>query len=192
MKKYVIFALFTMFGVSAFAQKGMIGVGLNLNYTPCLESGVDLNNFGVSGKFQYGITDAIRGEINVGYDFKDSGISLFEAGGSLHYLFNVTDKLKLYPIVGVGYANVNFDFDDMFDWDDDDWDYSKPRKKEYYYDDDDDDYDDSTSDDKVYVNAGLGTEYDISNNFSLNLEVKYQYIKDFNRLPVSLGFTYRF
>jgi len=194
MKKYLFLALFTMFGLSAFAQKDMIGVGLNLNYTPCLESGVSLNNFGISGKFQYGITDAVRGEIAVGYDFKDKGISFFEAGASVHYLFNVGDKLRVYPIIGVGYANINYDFGDMIDFDDDYWYDSKSREKakDYYYDLDDDDIDIDDSDDKLYVNAGLGAEYDISNNFAVSLEVKYQYIKDLNRLPVSLGFVYKF
>lgn len=162
MKKLLLVALLALIGTSAFAQKEVIGVGLNFHYTPCLEDGADLNHIGVSGKFQYGITDAIRGEMQIGYDFKEKDISVFEAGVNLHYLFNITDKFRVYPIVGVGYANINYDFIV------------------------------EQSDDEVYVNGGLGAEYDIANNFALSVEGKYQYIKDFTRLPISVGLIYKF
>ena len=160
MKKYLLVALFTIFGAGAFAQKGVIGFGVNFNYTPCLEDGADLNHFGVSGKMQYGITDALRGEFVLGYDFEEKGISVFETGANLHYLFNITDKFRVYPIVGVGYANLNYKY--------------------------------GGDDDKVYINGGAGAEYDITSCISVGAEVKYQFIEDFNRLPISLGVTYKF
>lgn len=162
MRKLFLVALFAMFGVGAFAQKGVMGVGVNLNYTPCLEDGVDINHFGFALKAQYGFTDAIRGEIQAGYDLEEKNISVFHAGANVHYLFNLTDKLKIYPVVGLGYASFMFDVDGV------------------------------DADNKFYVQGGAGIEYDITGCLTLGLEAKYQYIDDFNRLPVSLGLTYKF
>lgn len=161
MKKYLLVAVLALFSASAFAQKDVFGFGVNFNYTPCLESGADLNHFGVSGKMQYGITDALRAEVSLGYDFKEKNISVFETGASLHYLFNITDRFRVYPVVGVGYANLKYEVPD-------------------------------TDEDKVYVNAGAGAEYDITRNIAVGAEVKYQFIEDFNRLPISIGVTYKF
>ena len=162
MRKLFLVALFAMFGVGAFAQKGVMGVGVNLNYTPCLEDGVDINHFGFALKAQYGFTDAIRGEIQAGYDFKEKLISVFHASANVHYLFNLSDKFRLYPIVGIGYASFMYDVDGV------------------------------DAENELLVNGGLGVEYDITGNLTLGLEAKYQYIDDFNRLPVSLGLTYKF
>ena len=48
------------------------------------------------------------------------------------------------------------------------------------------------SDSKFLANGGLGAEYDFSEHLTAGFEVKYQYIKDFSRLPISLGLTYKF
>lgn len=45
---------------------------------------------------------------------------------------------------------------------------------------------------KFMINAGAGAEYNISEKFAIGLEVKYQYIDKFSRLPFNLGVTYRF
>ena len=39
---------------------------------------------------------------------------------------------------------------------------------------------------------GIGADYAIAENLDLNLEFKYQYMKDFNRLPIKIGITYKF
>lgn len=168
-------------------QKGQIAIGANLSYAPCLESGFKVNNFGLSAKLQYGLTDAIRSELLVGYELKDKEVGLFHVSANLHYLFNVTEKLKIYPIAGVGYARLDIGlWGDLADAWEDAWDDYR------YYDDDDYDDEDDGSKDKLLVNAGLGAEYAINDRFSASLEVKYQYIKDFNRLPISLGVIYKF
>lgn len=45
---------------------------------------------------------------------------------------------------------------------------------------------------RFVFNVGVGGEYDITDNLALNLEVKYQYMKDFNRMPITLGIAYKF
>jgi len=161
MKKFLLIAVLALFSASAFAQKDVFGFGVNFNYTPCLEDGADLNHFGISGKMQYGFTDALRAEVSLGYDFEEKNISVFEAGASLHYLFHINNKFRVYPIAGIGYANLKYDIPD-------------------------------TDDDEVYFNFGGGVEYDITKNIAIGAEVKYQIIDDFNRLPMSIGLTYKF
>lgn len=39
---------------------------------------------------------------------------------------------------------------------------------------------------------GVGAEYQIARNFSADFEFKYQYVKDFQRLPIQIGFNYKF
>lgn len=166
----------------ASGKKGQFALGANFSYTPSLESGVSLNHFGLSAKLQYGFTDAIRGELLVGYDFKNKEIGIVHASGNFHYLFNVADKLIIYPIAGVGYAHV-----DAGIWDD----LYHALKDTYYEHYDDDDVDEPTRD-YLIVNAGLGAEYAITDHVSGTFEVKYQYMKDNNRLPISLGLIYKF
>lgn len=186
MKKLFLTMLIAMVSVCAFAQKGQKAIGANLSYTPSLEDGIKINNFGIAAKFQYNLTDALRSELAVGYDFKDKEIGFFTAAANFHYLFNVGEKLKVYPIVGVGYAHMDYglweDLNDMFDDYDDYY---------YYYDDGDDDAG-MPSKNKLLVNAGAGAEYELTENISLSAEVKYQYIKDACRLPISIGISYKF
>jgi len=183
MKKFLFTMLIAAVSVCAFAQKGQKAVGLNLGYTPSLEKGIKVNNFGISAKFQYNLTDAFRSELNVGYDFKDKEIGFFTAAANFHYLFNVGDKFKVYPIVGVGYAHLDFGlWGDLMEMGDE-W------ASEYGYDDEEES---APSKNKLLVNAGIGAEYALTDKLSVGAEVKYQYIKDACRLPVAIGLSYKF
>ena len=180
MKKLLVILSAMALSIGAFAQKGESAVGINLNASPCLEKGASLTNYGVAAKYRYGITDALRGEAVVGYDFKAKGFGFFEAGINVDYLFDLSSKFAVYPLVGLGYANIQGGYDD-----DDDYGYYRS----YGYDDDDDD---STSLSRFYFNVGIGAEYMVTNHIAVNLEVKYQYIQNFSRLPISLGIAYKF
>lgn len=48
------------------------------------------------------------------------------------------------------------------------------------------------SETRFMFNVGAGAEYAITENIAAALEIKYQYIKDFGRLPITLGITYKF
>ena len=188
MKKVVFTMIVALVCLSASAQKGKFGVGLNANFSPCIEKGASVNNFGLSGKVQYNFTDGFRAELQAGYDFKNKGISLFHAAANFHYLFNITEKFKFYPIVGVGYARLSGDWGDEVNDIIDDYLGSWAG----YRDDDIDHVDTSSSANKLLVNGGVGIEYCITDNIALGLEVKYQYMKDFSRIPISIGATYKF
>ncbi len=172
-------------GLCASAQeKGDMAVGLNLGVAPSLESGMSVTNFGIGAKFQYNVTNPIRVEADLDYWFKAKGMDVFDITANVHYLFNVGSKLKVYPLVGIGYAHLgggvsgsDFDEDDLQNW--------LSRSSDY-------DAEGGSSASKFLFNVGAGVEYPIANNLSIGAEIKYQYIKDFSRLPISIGVAYKF
>lgn len=165
-------------GLCASAQQpGEMAVGVNLGVAPCLESGADLTNFGIGAKFQYNLTAPIRLEAGINYGFKDKGMSVLDIAANAHYIFKVADKINVYPLVGIGYARITADYVDY------DYDYQSGEMYESS---------DSESTNKLLVNVGAGAEYAINDKLSVGAEIKYQYIKDFARLPISIGVTYKF
>lgn len=175
----------------ASAQKGDMAVGLNLGVAPCLEKDFSVTNFGIGAKFQYNVTNPIRLEADVDYWFKDKGLDMFDITANIHYLFNIGSKIKVYPLVGIGYASLgggySFDFDDFDDLMSGFPYYSKAS------DDKDFDFDGGSSRlNRFIFNVGVGGEYAITSKLSAGLEIKYQYVKDFQRLPITLGVTYHF
>ena len=185
MKKILLSLCLGMIGLLGNAQsKGDMGVGLNLGVAPCVENGVNVTNFGIGAKFQYNVTNPIRLEADLDYWFKDKGMDIFDISANVHYLFHLGSKVNVYPFLGIGYARVGagFEFDDDFDFD--------YRTRSPYDYDDDDDF--STSVNRFLFNVGVGAEYKITSKISAGLEIKYQYLKDFSRLPITIGATYHF
>lgn len=177
-------------GLCAFAQeKGDMAVGLNLGVAPSLESGASVTNFGIGAKFQYNVTNPIRLEGAFDYGFKNKGVDVMTIGINAHYIFNLSDKFNIYPLVGVGYAHCKATAIGIPDLDENDWldiAYGKT---------DIDDYgtkEESGSANKFFFNVGVGGQYDLNDKLAVNLEIKYQYIRNFNRLPISLGVAYKF
>ena len=198
MKRVLFLAVILMAAVSAFAQKGQSAAGINIGVAPSLESGVNVTNFEIGAKYQYGITDAIRAEANLNYGFKSKGMDVFTLSANVHYLFNIGSKLTVYPLIGIGYGHfsagggVEFDQEEYNKW------MIEQNKNNPYFD-----YtqspevapgfsSSSSSANRFLFNVGVGAEYPITEKFAVGLEVKYQYMKDFNRLPISLGVTYKF
>lgn len=165
-------------GLCASAQeKGDMAVGLNLGVAPSLESGMSVTNFGIGAKFQYNLTNPIRLEADVDYWLKSKGLDVFDVAANVHYLFNVGSKLKVYPLVGIGYARIGGGGDFDVDWE------SLTRAS----------YDSgSASMSKLLVNVGLGVQFPVTAKVAVGAEIKYQYIKYFSRLPINVGVTYRF
>lgn len=158
-------------------SKGDMAVGVQFGVAPCLETGGP-TNMGIGAKFQYNVTDPIRLEADVDYWFKASGCDLFDISANFQYLFKVSDKFLVYPVVGVGYASLG-----------------GTAVLEGY-----DRYNNlvnevvtgSASVSRVIANVGVGAEYAVSSKISVGAEIKYQYVKDFQRLPINIGVTYKF
>lgn len=195
MKRVLFLAVILMAAVgSAFAQKGQSAAGINIGVAPSLESGVNVTNFEIGAKYQYGITDALRAEANLNYGFKSKGMDVFTLSANVHYLFNIGSKLTVYPLIGIGYGHIG-----AGGFSDDSDDYSLGDSFQDFWNDlyesDKEETDvesGSSSANRFLFNVGVGAEYALSSKLSLGLEVKYQYMKDFNRLPISLGVTYKF
>ena len=186
---------------AAAIETGDMAVGLNLGVAPCLESGASVTNFGIGARFQYNVAAPVRLEANFNYWFKSKGLDALDLAVNAHYLITLSDRLRVYPIAGVGFAHLggggggSFDPGD-FDYGDFDYDdfFSRSRSG---WDDIFGDIEDAadaggTSANKFMFNVGAGIEYDITSKLAVSAEIKYQYIQYFNRLPINIGVTYRF
>lgn len=180
MKKLLLLVAILMAGMSVYAQKGVKAVGLNLDY------GTEISNVGFTGKFQYGITNAIRVEPAFTYYLKKDGVNLWDITANVHYLFNVTPKFTVYPLVGIGYAHTKASFsDDLEDYMPDGW--SMNYEGEEMSDDEG-----SSSSGNFCANFGAGAEYKLTDKLSIGAEFKYQLIDNFNQFVIGIGATYKF
>lgn len=192
-KKVFFVICLALAGISAAnAQEGQMAAGINLGVAPCLEGDGAPTNFGIGAKFQYNVTEPIRVEADLEYWFKAKGISVFDISANVHYLFNITDKLKVYPLAGIGYANLHSSAPKI--------EVSIPNipnipgmpDMSEYLKEIENAADASSNASRFLFNIGVGADYDITDNLVANFEIKYQYLKDFNRIPISIGIAYKF
>ena len=163
MKKILLLmAVVLMSASSAFAQR--MGLGVNLGAAPVIEGSGSPTNFILGAKFQYMATNIIRLEAAADFGFRDKAASTFNAMANIHFMIPCARNFYMYPLAGLGYGNVKYRIDDRF----------------------------SDSQDKFAFNIGIGAEYEVARNFAANFEFKYQYMKDYNRLPILVGLVYKF
>lgn len=186
MKKFLVSFAICLLGLYASAQeKGDMAAGLNLGVAPCLEKGVSVTNFGIGAKFQYNITNPIRLEADLDYWFKSKGVDVFDISINGHYLFHVANKITVYPLIGIGFAHNSAIAEGDLNFEGFDTPWGGISKEEY---------EDSLkgSANSFLFNIGIGGQYEITEKISAGIEIKYQYIKNFSRLPITIGATYRF
>ena len=166
MKKLFLTFAVALMCVCAQAQvKGDVAAGLNLSY------GTEISNIGIGVKGQYNFTDAIRGEVSFDYFLKKDGMKMWDINVNAHYLFPVADKFKVYPLVGLTYANCSIS-DEM---------------KELGVEENG-----SSSDGRFGVNLGAGASYDITAKIAINFEIKYQIISNYNQAVFGIGAAYQY
>ena len=162
MKKLLLLVCAAVMSLSASAQAGDKALGAQLVF------GSETNSFGLGVKGQYYFTDQIRGEGSFDYFFKNKGVSMWDINANVHYLFDVANKVKVYPLAGLGYTN---------------WSYKL-------------EYDNVTlakgTDGRLAVNLGGGAEYELTKDLSVNAELKYQIISHYNQLVLGVGVAYKF
>ena len=162
MKKLLLLVCAAVMSLSASAQAGDKALGAQLVF------GSETNNIGLGVKGQYYFTDQLRGEASVDYFFKNKGVSMWDINANVHYLFDVANKVKVYPLAGLGYTN---------------WSYKL-------------EYDNVTlakgTDGRLAVNLGGGAEYELTKDLSVNAELKYQIISNYNQLVLGVGVAYKF
>lgn len=128
--------------------------------------------------------------VHLGY-----GTEIESIGIGLKYQYNFTDNLRFEPSLnyffendGVDQFDLNANVHYLFPMASNvrvyplagltfaRWDFGKA-------------FDDVT---RLGVNAGGGAEFDITNNLMLNLELKYQFVSDFDQAIFNVGVAYMF
>lgn len=115
--------------------------------------------------------DSWRTGVSGNYFFKKDGVSCYDFNIEENYIFNVGEKIQLYPLVG-GSAII---------WHADDvntsgWNFGKSDKTHY----------------ELGISVGGGIDYLMGERWLLNAEVKYQFIKKANQVLIGVGIGYRF
>ena len=182
MKKIILTLCCAFINLVAYSQSDKFAAGVNLSY------GTKIKNVGIGAKGQYLFTDNIRGEISFEYFFKKEGLSMFDLNANVHYLFDVAKKVKVYPLVGIGYtawkSDISWDFGDDYE------DFIIPGSS-FNLDDEDLDIG-STTDGRFAVNLGVGGQYELTDRINLNVEAKYQIISHYSQFVFGVGASYRF
>ena len=149
--------------LSASAQAGDKALGAQLVF------GSETNSIGFGVKGQYYFTDQIRGEGSFDYFLKNKGISMWDINANVHYLFDVADKFKVYPLAGLGYTNWSYK-------------YEYPGHSVI-----------EGSDGRLAINLGGGAEYELTKDLSVNAELKYQIVSNnYSQLVLGVGVAYKF
>lgn len=116
-----------MTSLFASAQAKTAAVGLNLNY------GTEIESLGLGVKGSYCFTDHIRGEASFNYFFPKNHFTMWEINANAHYLFNIGDKFKVYPLVGLTYVhghwNNKYSVGGGGNFGDGDWGWGAPMRK---------------------------------------------------------------
>ena len=162
MKKLLLLVCAAVMSLSASAQAGDKALGAQFVF------GSETNNIGLGVKGQYYFTDQLRGEASVDYFFKNKGVSMWDINANVHYLFDVANKVKVYPLAGLGYTNWSYK-------------YEFPGLPVV-----------EGSDGRLAVNLGGGAEYELTKDLSVNADLKYQIISNYNQLVLGVGVACKF
>ena len=104
MKKFMMLAAMMLMSIGAFAQEGAMSVGAHLGYAGY---GDGYSPLGLGARFQYGITESIRGELDGNFWFKKNEVGLWDANVNLQYLFPVAENIKIYPLLGLTFMGTH-------------------------------------------------------------------------------------
>ncbi|MDE6443700.1 MAG: porin family protein [Muribaculaceae bacterium] len=164
MKKLLLSCAAVALGSTAAFAGNNMGIGINLGAAPVIEGSHSPTNFIIGAKYQYNVTKLIRLEAAADFGLKDKGTSTFNAMANVHFMIPVANQFYMYPLAGIGYGHLSQDVGNHV----------------------------NAGYDKFAFNIGVGAEYEITRNFGVNFEFKYQYMADYNRLPILVGATYKF
>jgi outer membrane protein X len=168
-KKAAVVAVATVVSMSASAQAGQMAVGGNL----AVGIGDGYTNLGIGPKFQYGITNQVRGEASFTYFLEKDQLSMWDLSVNAHYLFPVAPQITVYPLAGLSVQGWTVDIPEV----------SIPGIGSIGGD---------VSDTDFGLNLGGGGEYQLTETLSISAELKYHIGGEFNRLYISAGVAYKF
>lgn len=181
MKKLVaMMGLMTLGLGSAMAQDSKNAIGVNINY------GTEIKNVGFGVKYQHTIGNAFVIEPTFNYYLKKDGVEDFDFAVNFHYDFKIGENFKIYPLVGLGYTHTKSS-GGVTAWDDENENGEYDKGETIYSGSEG-----SASSGNFMVNVGAGAQYDINDKWALNLDLKYQIIKNFNQFAPTIGIAYKF
>lgn len=124
---------------------------------------------GIHFKTQY--LDSWRSTVSGNYYFKKDGVSCYDVNLEGNYIFDMSDKVRLYPLAGGRLAFWHADNLEVSGWH-----YDRDDKTHY----------------EIGFNLGRGIDYLLSDHWGLNAEVKYQYLKNASQVMFVASVGYRF
>ena len=156
MKKLLITMFVVLLSMSTQAQeKGDFAVGVHAGVTMTeIELGKEKESttqFGVGAFAQYNLSDHWRAELEGNYHPMKNHVSDFIVGLNFHYLINLSENFKIYPLLGYAFAFV----------------HSETFTEGSITVQGDDDTDGG-------IQLGLGAQYNLSNNWFISADYKYQ------------------
>jgi hypothetical protein len=133
----------------------------------------DYKNAGVGLVVQKFWGEQFRVNVYGNYFFEHNNARMIEFGGDFNYVFPLTKKMGIYPVLGIGYSIVKLKGVNE----------APPGVSlpEDYGDD---------SDGAIHFDFGVGYEYYFTPTVKGLAEVKYRYAKDYGRTLFSLGIAY--
>ena len=146
MKKLMMRVVMAVCCLTASAQ-GKYAIGAELGFAS-FQNSYSPTKFGA--KFQIGFDENWRGEIAGNMFTKKDDVGLWDINANIHYVFNVADKINVYPLGGLAIVSTTGVKDG-----------------------------EGKDDNKIMVgfNLGAGVEYFLADNLKLNLDIKYKYAK---------------
>ncbi|WP_116616055.1 outer membrane beta-barrel protein [Hallella colorans] len=110
----------------------------------------------------------------VDYFFKQNNASFIEFGTDFNYVFALTPKMGVYPILGLGYSIMKLN--NVIE---------KPAGVDILPDDYSDD-----SEGNLNFDLGVGYEYYFTPTLKGFAEAKYRYVKNYDRTLLQVGVAY--
>lgn len=166
MKKIFLAICVALISLNVSAQKGEQNIGAHVLY------GTDATNIGLGLKYQMNVTDAIRLEAVGDYYLKKDGFSMYDVNLNGHYLFPLSTKWTVYPLVGVNYTH----------WSSGSIDFETGIDETTTVD---------IKDSSIGLNVGGGIQYQLSDKIRVGAELKYQTISGANTAVVGVGVTFK-
>lgn len=167
MKKILLFYVMAMAMLMANAESGEWAVGGQVVY------GTKAETAGIGLHVKNCLTDAFRASLSSNYYFKHAGVTAFDVNLEGNYLFDLSEKVRVYPLAGVVMGIWHADGVDVS--------YGGMHLGV-----------DGQTDSKFGANLGGGIDYLVSEHLGLNAEVKYQIISHASQAVFSIGASYRF
>jgi len=167
MKKFLLLMAMATAMLTAGAESGEWAVGGQVVY------GTKAETAGIGLHVKNCLTDAFRLGLSSNYYFKHAGVNAFDVNLEGNYLFELGEKVRLYPLAGVvlgiwhadgvnvSYGGMNFGVD-------------------------------GKTETKFGANLGGGIDFLVSDHLGLNAEVKYQIISHASQVVFGIGASYRF